>query len=172
MRRVRSGIPLLALLALCLGAERAEAQSCSSFVVIKSYDAAKDTIQVVHEKGNMVKFFPKPEGAPRDASKIPSPCKGNVTKSSELVVKSTGGRMTMTQVRTNFEGKMLNDLEDPTWLSTRLSKLAADGTQVVVVIRPGGLGKDAPLGITTLYLPITDEELAEIQRLENQAEDI
>ena len=51
-----------------------------------------------------------------------------------------------------------------------LVQLIADNTQVVVVIRPG-MGKDAPLGITTIYLPITDEERAEIKRLEDQAED-
>jgi hypothetical protein len=39
------------------------------------------------------------------------------------------------------------------------------------VIRPG-VGKDAPLGITTLYLPITEEELAEIKRIEDEAEDV
>ena len=35
-----------------------------------------------------------------------------------------------------------------------------------------GLGKDAPLGITTIYLPITEEEKAEIVRLESQVEDV
>jgi hypothetical protein len=49
--------------------------------------------------------------------------------------------------------------------------LIADQTPVVIVIRPG-IGKDAPLGITTIYLPITDEELAEIQRIEAQEEDM
>ena len=35
-----------------------------------------------------------------------------------------------------------------------------------------GIGKDAPLGITTIYLPITEEEKAEIARLEAQGEDM
>jgi hypothetical protein len=94
-----------------------------------------------------------------------------VKKTTSLVVKPTGGRMTVTQVRSNFEGKMLNDPDDPAWLPAQLEKLIAEETQVVVVIRPG-IGKNAPLGITTIYLPITDEELAEIQRLEDQEEDI
>ena len=33
------------------------------------------------------------------------------------------------------------------------------------------VGKKKPLGVTTVYLPITDEEQAEIKRLDNQAED-
>jgi len=39
------------------------------------------------------------------------------------------------------------------------------------VIRPG-IGKDAPLGVTTIYLPITEEEKAEIKRIDDQAEDV
>ena len=57
------------------------------------------------------------------------------------------------------------------WLGKKLDELIANKTEVVLVIRPG-MGKDAPLGVTTLYLPITDEEKAEIERLENQAEEI
>ena len=41
----------------------------------------------------------------------------------------------------------------------------------MIVVRPG-LGKDAPLGITTIYMPITEPELAEIKRLEDSAEDV
>jgi hypothetical protein len=77
----------------------------------------------------------------------------------------------VTQVRSNFQGKMLNDLEDPAWLPAQLKKLVGDKTTVVIVIRPG-VGKDAPLGVTTIYLPITEEELAEIKRIEDDAEDI
>ncbi len=77
----------------------------------------------------------------------------------------------MTQVRSNFQGKMLNDLDDPAWLPAKLKELIEGKTEVVVVIRPG-VGKDAPLGITTIYLPITEEELAEIKRIDEDAEDI
>ena len=42
---------------------------------------------------------------------------------------------------------------------------------VVVILKPGPAEKD-PVKLTTLYLPITDEEKAEIQRLEDQAEDV
>jgi hypothetical protein len=76
----------------------------------------------------------------------------------------------MTQIRTNFQGKMLNDADDPSWLPAKLKELIDGKTQVVSVIR-AGIGKDAPLGVTTIYVPITEEEKAEITRLENQAED-
>ena len=79
--------------------------------------------------------------------------------------------MTATQVRSNFQGKMRNDLDDSAWLPATLKDLIDNETKVVIVVRPG-MAKDAPLGITTVYLPITDEELAEIKRLEDQAEDL
>ncbi len=79
--------------------------------------------------------------------------------------------MSVTQVRSNFEGKMLNDTDDPNWVPGKLKELIAAKTQVVIVLRPG-MGKDSPLGVTTLYLPITDEERAEIERIEKQAEDV
>ena len=53
----------------------------------------------------------------------------------------------------------------------RLEKLIAEQTTAVVVIRPG-MGKDAPLGVTTIYLPATEEELAEIKRQEEEGEDL
>ena len=169
---MRSGIPVLVFVALCLGATQAEAaSSCSSFVVIKSFDEAASTVEVSYEKGKERAFFPKPEGSPRDTSKIPKACRSKVKKTKSFVVKATGGRMSVTQVRSNFQGKMLNDRDDKTWLPGRLKQLIADKTKVVAVIRPG-MGKDAPLGITTLYLPITEEELAEIKRIEDEAEDV
>jgi hypothetical protein len=141
---MRFGIPALVFVALCLGASQAgAASSCSSFVVIKSYDEAAKTVEVSYEKGKQRAFFPKPEGSPRDTSKIPKECRSKVKKTKSFVVKPTGGRMSVTQVR----------------------------SKVVAVIRPG-VGKDAPLGITTLYLPITEEELAEIKRIEDEAEDV
>ncbi len=168
---MRFGIPILAFLALCLGSSSAGAASCSSFAVFTSFDADANQAEVSYERGSKTKYFPKPEGTPRDSSKIPASCKKKVTKQTSLVVKSTGGRMSLTQVRSNFQGKMLNDADDPKWIPTELAKLVAAKTQVVIVVRPG-MGKDAPLGITTIYLPVTDEELAEIERLENEAEDV
>jgi hypothetical protein len=168
---MRYGIPVLALLAFFIGSTRAEAASCSSFSVIKSYDAASSTVEVEHRKGSVRKYFPRPEGGPTDTTKIPGSCRGKTKKATSFVVKSSGGRLTMTQVRSNFDGKMLNDADDSNWLPTKLGQLIEAQTLVVLVIRPG-LGKDALLGITTVYLPITDDELAEIKRLESQAEDI
>jgi len=167
---MRLFISLFALAGLVFASVQAEAKSCSSFAVIKSHDAEANTVEVEYEKGRTTKYFPKPEGTPRDSSKIPNPCKGKVLKQTSLVVKPTGGRMTVTQVRSNFEGKMQNDTDDPAWLAARLKELIDAKTEVVVVVRPG-MGKDAPLGMTTLYLPITEEEKAEIQRIEDDAED-
>ncbi len=167
---MRFGVPILVFLALCLGSSRAGAASCSSFAVLNSYDADARQLEVTYERGSRTKYFPKPEGTPRDRTKIPATCKKKVTKETSLAVKATGGRFSLTQVRSNFQGKMLNDTDDANWLPAKLAQLIADKTQVVVVVRPG-MGKDAPLGITTIYLPITDEERAEIKRLEDQAED-
>lgn len=168
---MRLAIPFLALAALCLASPQARAESCASFAVIKSYDAAAGSVEVDYSKGSMTKYFPRPEGSPSDSTKIPKGCTGKVTKTKSLAVKATGGRMTVTQIRTNFEGKMLNNTSDPNWVPAELKKLIDGKTEVVIVVRPG-MGKDAPLGITTIYLPITDEELAEIQRIEKQAEDV
>jgi hypothetical protein len=171
---MRIGITAFVFFALCFASAKAEAapaSSCSSFAVIKSYDEAASSVEVSYEKGKQQQFFPKPEGTPRDSSKIPKNCGSKVKKTTELVVKATGGRLSVTQVRSNFQGKMLNDRDDKTWLPAKLKQLIADQTKVVIVVRPG-VGKDAPLGITTLYLPITDEELAEIQRIEDEAEDV
>jgi hypothetical protein len=165
------GFLVFAALALVPGAAWAQGKSCSSFAVIKSYDAAANTVEISHEKGKLGKYFPRPEGDSQEGSRIPKGCRGKVKKATSLVVKPTGGRLTVTQVRSNFEGKMLNDTEDAAWLPAELEKLVAAQTTVVVVIRPG-MGKDAPLGITTIYLPVTEEELAEIQRLEEEGEDI
>jgi len=167
---MRLWLAALMFVSFVFGAAQAQAASCSSFVVIKSYDAASNTIEVSHEKGKMRKFFPKPEGTPTGPTKIPASCKRKVTKETSLVVKSTGGRLSMTQIRSNFEGKMLNDTDDPNWLPAKLQELIDGKTEVVAIIRPG-MGKDAPLGVTTVYLPITPEEEAEITRLENIGED-
>jgi len=169
---MRFKVSLLMFAAAAFGvASQADAASCSAFVTIKSFDAAKSTIAVDYGSGSMSKFFPKPEGAPTDTSKQPASCKPNVTKEKNLVVKGTGGKMSVTQVRTNFEGKMLNDVDDPKWLPAKLDELINAKTQVVLVIRPG-LAKGSPLGVTTLYLPANEADLAEIKRLEAQAQDV
>jgi hypothetical protein len=163
-------ISLFALVGLVFASAQAGAKSCSSFAVIKSYDAEAKTVDVEYKKGRTTKYFPKPEGTPTDSSKIPKACKGKVLKTTTLAVKPTGGRLTVTQVRSNFEGKMQNDTDDPAWLPARFQELIDAETQVVIVVRPG-LGKDAPLGVTTVYLPITEEEKAEIKRIEEDAKD-
>ena len=167
---MRFVIPVVVFVALCLGSAQADAASCSAFAVIKSYDADASTVALTFGKGKERKFFPKPEGTPK-TSKLQDRCKRKVTKSPSFVVKPTGGKMTMTQVRSNFEARVLNDTEDPAWFPAKLKELIEGKTQVVVVIRPG-VGKDAPLGVTTIYLPITEEEKTEIKRIDDQAEDI
>jgi hypothetical protein len=169
---MRFRISLLTIVAATLGvASHADAGSCSAFVVIKSYDAAKGTVEVSYGRGSQSKFFPKPEGSPRDSTKIPASCRGNVTKEKNLTVKGTGGKMSVTQVRTNFEGKMLNNLDDPAWMPAKLDELIKGKTEVVVVVREGP-GKGSLPSITTLYLPANDADLAEIKRLESQAQDV
>jgi hypothetical protein len=79
--------------------------------------------------------------------------------------------MSVTQFRENFSGKMRNDTDDSSWVSTHLEKLIGDKTKVVAVLRPGKGKKDAP-ELTTIYLPITEEEKAEIARIDAQAQDV
>jgi hypothetical protein len=120
---MRLGILVFALLALSLGSTQAKAASCSHFAVIKSYDADAKTVEISYEKGSLSKYFPRPEGASQERSMIPKKCRGKVKKTTTLKVKPTGGKMTVTQLRSNFEGKMLNDTEDPDWLPARLKKM-------------------------------------------------
>jgi hypothetical protein len=167
---MRTLIPVFLLLAFSLAAAQAQAKSCSSFVVIESYDADAKSVAVKHTKGKPNKFFPKPEGAPADTTKIPGKCKKRERKDS-YAVKPSGGRMSVTQVRSNFEGKMLNDTDSDEWFASKLKELVDGKTEVVLVIRPG-MGKDAPLEATTIYLPANEEDFAEIKRLEDQAEDL
>ena len=163
--------PVFAVLALMLGAAQADAKSCSTFAVIKSYDADAKTVEISWEKGKMKQYFPKPEGAPADSTKIPKGCRGKTKKAKTFVIKPTGGRMSVTQVRSNFEGKMLNDTEDPAWVPSQIEKLVAEEVKVVIVVRPGKKKGD-PVALTTIYLPVTEEEMAEIERINNQAEDV
>jgi hypothetical protein len=152
-------------------ADAAPATSCSAFVTFTSFDEAASSVGVNFGSGSNSKFFPKPEGSPTDTTKIPAACKGSVTKSKSFGVKGTGGRMSITQIRTNFEGKMLNDPDDPKWLPAKLKELIDGKTQVVIIVRPG-MGPKAPMTITTVYLPANEADLAEIKRLEDQAEDV
>jgi len=167
---MRFVIPIVVFVALCLGSAQADAASCSAFAVIKAYDADASTVELTFGKGKERKFFPKPEGTPK-TSKLQEKCRRKVTRNASFVVKPTGGKMSMTQVRSNFEARVLNDTDDPAWFPAKLKQLVEAKTQVVVVIRPG-VGKDAPLGVTTIYLPITEEELAEIKRIDDQAEEL
>lgn len=169
---MRFWIPAFAILALCLPAAQADAaRSCSGFAVIKAFDPDASTIEVSWDKGNERKFFPKPEGTPRGPSKIPESCKRRITKNTTLPVMSTGGKLSITQVRTNLDGSMMNDADDEAWLGGKLKELVAGETQVVIVVRPGP-GKDSEPKVMSIYLPITDEELAEIKRREDEAEDV
>ena len=148
----------------------AAAKSCSSFAVITSYDAAAKSVQLKAEKGSESKFFPKPEGAPK-TSKIPKKCSSKVLKQASFPVTPKGGRLTITQVRANFSNKMLNDTDDETWLPKKLEELIAAKTKVLVVARPPVTDKKGPSGLTTIYLPISQDGLDEIKRIEAQAED-
>lgn len=168
---MRFAIPAIALLVIGIGAAKAEAESCSTFITIKSYDAAGKTAEVKYVKGNQKRFFPRPEGSPTDTSKIPKKCSKRVTRTTTLQVKPTGGRMSVTQVRSNYDGNMLNDTDDDGWVPARLAKLIEDKAVLVAIVRPGKKKGD-PVALTTLYLPITDEELAEIARIDSEAEDV
>lgn len=132
---MRFVIPIVVFVALCLGSAQADAASCSSFAVVKAYDADAKTVTLSFEKGNKRKFFPKPEGTPKNADKIPDKCRRKVTKTPSFLVKPTGGKLSVTQVRSNFEAKMLNDTEDPAWLPAKLKELIEAKTLVVSTLR-------------------------------------
>ena len=169
---MRSLIIVLATAGVLLAAGSAQAgKSCSTFAKITGYDDASKSITIEKEKGSESKFFPKTDGAP-STSKIPSKCKSKILAQGDFPVAVSGGRMSITQVRANFSGKMLNDVDDKTWVPGKMKELVASGDMVVVLLRQApGAAKDAPYDVTTVYLPITDEELAEIERLNKQAED-
>jgi len=169
---MRATTILLATLTVLVAApfDDATAKSCSSFALITAYDAAAKSVELKAEKGTESKFFPKPKDAPKN-SKIPKKCSSRILNQKSFPVTPTGGRMTVTQVRENFSGKMLNDTDDATWLPKKLEELIAAKTTVLVVARPPVGDPKGDSGLTTIYLPITDAELAEIKRLEAQAED-
>ena len=166
---MRYAIPVFLFLAFCLGGAQAQARSCSTFVVIKSYDADAKVLTVKHVRGKPRKFFPKPEGSPSE-NKIPGKCKKK-QKQDTYGVKPSGGRMSVTQVRSNFEGKMLNDTDSDEWFANQIKELVDAKTEVVALIRPG-MTKGAPLQLNTIYLPANEADFAEIKRLEDQAEDL
>ncbi len=169
---MRIWIPVFVVVGLLLGVSQAEAASCSGYATIKKFDPAADFVKVKWEKGSESRFFPKTEGTPANNSKLPAKCKTRLTKNkTEFIVKPVGGRTSVTQVRMNFSGKMLNDLDDEAWLPTRIEKLVADGTKVAIVLREG-VARDSVYNITTIYMPITDEERAEIARLDAQSVDV
>ncbi len=164
--------PLLAFaVALMLAPMSADAaSSCHRFAMIKAFDADAKTVEIADARGSESRFFPRPEGGGVSVSKLPTKCRKQAAKDTVFPVKLTGGRMTVTQVRANFSGGMRNDTEDPAWLPAKLKQLIDEKSMVVVVIRPG-MKKGDPLGLTTIYLPITDEELDEIERIESQIVD-
>lgn len=170
---MRSLIIVLAAAGVLFAAGSAHAgKSCSTFAKITGYDDASKSITLEKTKGSQSKFFPKTDGAP-STSKIPAKCKSKILAQGDYPVNVSGGRMSITQVRANFSGKMLNDIEDKTWVPNKLQELIASGDTVVVLLRqPPGSDKKAPHKVTTIYMPITDEELAEIERLNNQGEDV
>lgn len=156
---------------LLLAQSASAGSSCSTFAKVTGYDAGTESITIEKMSGSERKFFPKTEGAP-NTSKIPKKCPSKVLKQDNFPVKATGGRLAITQVRENFSNKMMNDTEDETWLPNKLKELAESGEMVVIVLRqPPGSDKKDPHAVTTIYMPITDEELAEIERLNAQAED-
>jgi len=164
---------LLVPLTVLLAASTADAKSCSIFASIESYDAETSKVELDKESGDSRRFFPKPEGSP-NTSKIPGKCNRRVLRQEGFEVKTTGGRLSITQIRENFTGNMLNDPDDPKWLPAKLKELIEERTKVVVVLREelGVKGRDVPHWVSTIYMPITDKELKEIERLNAQAEDV
>lgn len=163
-------ILMLATAVLFFAPTTAFAKSCSEFATITAYDADAHTVKLKFKKTSRRKFFPRPDTGGSTPSKLPGKCKGKVKKQGKYPVKETGGRMSVTQIRMNFAGKMLNDTEDPTWLPAQLDKLVADKTLVAVIIRPG-MNKERTLELTTIYLPVNEEELKEIARIESEVVD-
>ena len=157
-----------------VAASSADAKSCSTFAVIKSFDAASKSITIDVAKGDSGKFFPKPEGSP-NVSKVPGKCNARVLKSPGFEVRAVGGRLSITQVRKNFSDTMLNNPDDASWLPAKMDELVKGKTMVVLVLRPDDTAKDKknpPHWVSTVYMPVTQEELDEIARLEAQAEDV
>jgi hypothetical protein len=167
---MRSTLILLLVAVPFLAAANAQAKSCSTFGVIKSYDEAGKTVEVEWTKGKATNFFPRVSGASGDITKIPGKCKRRTLKATTVPVKATGGKLSVTQIRNNLTGKMLNDTESAAWFKAEIDKLVAAGDAVAIVLRPGRKKTD-PIPMTTIYLPATAEDMAEIQRQEDQVTD-
>lgn len=166
---------LMTPIALLLVATTADARSCSTFAKIEAFDTETSMMTLKVTKGNSQKFFPKPEGSGTGNSKIPKKCKTRILKKGSFEVRTTGGRLKLTQIRSNFNDNMLNNPDDSKWVGAELDKLIADKTKVVVVLRPIMGAKDkkkAPHWVSTIYMPITQPELDEIARLDAQGQDI
>lgn len=166
---------LMTPIALLLVATTADARSCSTFAKIEAFDTETSMMTIKVTKGNSQKFFPKPEGSGTGNSKIPKKCKTRILKKGSFEVRTTGGRLKLTQIRSNFNDNMLNNPDDSKWVGAELDKLIADKTKVVVVLRPIMGAKDkkkAPHWVSTIYMPITQPELDEIARLDAQGQDI
>ena len=174
---MRLFITALAAVGVFLAASQAEAASCSGFATFKQIDKEANFVQVKWVKGSESRYFPKTEGTPANNSKIPAMCKTRIKKKiTDFRLKPVGGKMSITQVRENFSGKMKNPKEDEGadtqsgYLYGTIEKLMKDKTKVAIIVRDG-VTKDDPYNLTTIYLPITDEEKAEIARLDAQATD-
>ncbi|MCP5066465.1 MAG: hypothetical protein GY946_07850 [bacterium] len=167
---MRSTLFILLAAVPFLVATHAQAKSCSTFGILKSFDEAGSTVEVEFTKGKATKFFPRVSGATGDITKIPGKCKRRTLKQTTVPVKATGGKLSVTQIRNNLSGKMLNDTESVEWFKAEVGKIIAAGEPVVLVLRPGRKKTD-PVPMTTIYLPATAEDMAEIQRLEDQVSD-
>ena len=139
---MRFKLSLLSFAVAVLGvASQADAASCSAFVTIKSFDARSQ-----HRRGGLrqrqhEQVLPEAGGrADRHDASSPPTCKANVTKTKSLQVKGTGGKMSVTQVRTNFEGKMLNDVERP-GLAAGQARRADQGQDAGRARDPAGHGE-------------------------------
>ena len=101
---------LMTPIALLLIATTADARSCSTFAKIEAFDTETSMMTLKVTKGNSQKFFPKPEGSGTGNSKIPKKCKTRILKKGSFEVRTTGGRLKLTQIRSNFNDNMLNAL--------------------------------------------------------------
>ena len=121
---------LMTPIALLLVATTADARSCSTFAKIEAFDTETSMMTIKVTKGNSQKFFPKPEGSGTGNSKIPKKCKTRILKKGSFEVRTTGGRLKLTQIRSNFNDNMLNNPDDSKWVGAELDKLIADKTKV------------------------------------------
>jgi len=72
---------------------------------------------------------------------------------------------------TSEDGHYVESPARGAWLWARPEELIAGKTIVLVVARPQLKDKKGAYGLTTIYLPASQEDLDEIARLDAQAED-